>query len=130
MGAESSFLVEPLSGSVRAYRSLFIHMAYEPDPSKSNQTEIMMCCGTSNTDLKLKMPLTTPNVAFVESDINIGKIPLNIPVEKIAVLRNSEFSPSTFQVDQKSLLLGIKVYPYNGVIPPRGIKILQVNLNI
>ena len=106
-------------------------MSYEPDPFKTNQTEIMIkCCKANNIYLKLKMPLTAPTVTFVEPDMNVGKIPLNIPVECIAVLHNSEFVPATFRVDENSLLLGIQVYPNSGIIPSRGIKILQVNFNI
>ena len=127
MPTESSFSVKPLSGTIRGYRSLFIHMSYEPDPFKVNHTQIMMSYkSTKMIYLNLKGALPAPNVILIKPDINFGRIPLNIPTETVSVLYNANFSPSTFQVDKTSLPVGVTVQPNYGVIPPRGIKILQV----
>ncbi|XP_048506243.1 cilia and flagella-associated protein 47-like isoform X1 [Athalia rosae] len=124
-----SFSVYPMSGEVRGNRTLFAEVTYDPVSSKSSNTEAVMTSESGTwVNLKIDVVPKKPDVAFINETINLDRIPLNMATTINGVLHNAEFSEVTFQVDQSKLVCGCEVFPQHGIIPPRGIVILEVKM--
>jgi len=119
--------VEPISGFVRGNSTLYVHTRHIVDKGKAafTQATLRYESGTCKS-LQLRVSLSQPRVEFLNTSVNLGDIPLNLPTKVIAVLRNFEFSETVYDVDNSSLIRGCKVNSLHGKISPRGIALLEV----
>lgn len=112
---------------MRGNRTLFAEVSYESIVSKSHTTEVILTSESGNwVNLRLDAILKKPDVAFINGTISLDRIPLNMTTTTFGVIHNAEFSEVMFQVDSSSLFYGCEIYPEHGIIPPRGIVVLEV----
>lgn len=120
-----------MSGVIRGNSSLFCYVYYKPHAIRSHNTEMTLKCeGGTFLTVRLNVPIQPPKVSFIEDTINVGKIPLNLPTETIALLSNFDFVEAVYEVDVSSLMYGCSVYPLTGIIMPRGMVSLEVGVPI
>ncbi|XP_034195084.2 cilia and flagella-associated protein 47 isoform X2 [Osmia lignaria lignaria] len=127
--ATCGFFIEPVSGAIRGNSSLFCYAYYKPHAIRSHNTEMTLKCeGGTFLTVRLNVPIQLPKVSFIEDTINVGKIPLNLPTETIALLSNVDYVEAAYEVDVSSLMYGCSVYPLTGIIMPRGMVGLEITL--
>ncbi|KAJ8667094.1 hypothetical protein QAD02_008756 [Eretmocerus hayati] len=125
----SNFAIEPESGAIPANRRLLFSVYQELDPTCLNRIDaLLQVKGGSRANLKVEAPLRAPNVVLLEEHLDAGEIPLNITQKLTAVLYNAEYFGAFFEVNEDSLIKGVKINPMRGPIAPRGIVILHVSL--
>ncbi|XP_047351514.1 cilia and flagella-associated protein 47-like [Vespa velutina] len=125
----SSFYIEPKYGIIRGNSILNTYVSYNTDFSKSPFAEMVIKCesGTFST-LQCNVALSVkPKVVFVNNRTNLGDISLNLPSRAYGILFNSEFTEVFYEIDSASLIRGCEIDPPNGIIPPRGIAILEAS---
>ncbi|XP_076397543.1 cilia and flagella-associated protein 47 isoform X3 [Megachile rotundata] len=129
--ATCNFFIEPHLGVIRENTSLLCYAYYKPHAVRSHNTELTLKCeGGTYLGVRLSVPTRTPRVSFIEDTINVGEIPLNLPVEVVAFLRNFDFIEAVYEVDTSSLMYGCNVLSHHGVILPRGMVALELNLTL
>jgi len=123
----SGFSVEPMSGYVRGNSTLYIYVRHINDraAAASTQATLRYESGTCKS-LQIRAPSSEPKAEFVNDNVDLGDIPLNLPTKVIAVLQNFEFSELIYDVDNASLIRGCSVSSLHGKISPRGIALLEV----
>ncbi|XP_035722704.1 cilia- and flagella-associated protein 47-like [Vespa mandarinia] len=128
----SSFYIEPKYGIIRGNSILNTYVSYNTDFSKSPFAEMIIKCesGTFSTlQCNVVLPVK-PKVVFVNNRTNLGDISLNLPSRAYGILFNSELTEVFYEIDSASLIRGCEIDPPNGIVPPRGIAILEASFKI
>ncbi|XP_022903670.2 cilia and flagella-associated protein 47-like [Onthophagus taurus] len=116
---DHNFGVEPGVGMVAPKSKLTCTCRYFTTISGPNETEGQLYCGeTMRQKLKFESQITLQNISVLDREIDFGEIPLNEPVLKSILLKNTEIIPLSFLVEDCENCVGLTIYPLNGVLRP------------
>ncbi|XP_043492465.1 cilia- and flagella-associated protein 47-like [Polistes fuscatus] len=125
----SCFSIEPKYGTIRGNSILNTFISYKADPLKSSSAEMIIKCESGTfSRLRCNFLSPIPKVTFVNDRTNLGDLSLNLPTKVHGILHNLEFTEVFYEIDCTSLIRGCEIDRLNGIIPPRGIAILEATL--
>ncbi|KAI4480245.1 hypothetical protein M0804_010243 [Polistes exclamans] len=124
---DSCFSIEPKYGIIRGNSILNTFISYNADPLKSSSsTEMILKCESGTLSrLRCNLLFTIPKVTFINDRTNLGDLSLNLPTKVHGILHNLEFTEVVYEIDSRTLIRGCEIDRLNGIIPPRGIAILE-----
>lgn len=129
----SNFKVQPMEGIIRKNETLLCYVEYLANEDSSSTADVeLLCGGKSVQQLKLSVIFTTEQLFFTNKVITFKNMPLNLPVNNQAILKNTSPVPQCFSWlnEGEEFNKYLQVKPREGVIHACSYEVITLTLKL